>query len=111
MMCFASTTVMIPSNLYLSTTFSSTKNVCATGAGSAKPVVSIKTPSKSFILSYMLSNATVKSPLTVQQIQPFITSMMVSSELSTSIFSSIPTSPNSFSITANFILWSMLDKM
>ena len=107
-MCLASATVIIPSSLYLSTILSSTKKVCATGAGSAKPVVSIRTPSKSFILSYILSSISVRSPLTVQQIQPFITSMMLSSELSTRIFSSMPTSPNSFSITANFILCSVL---
>ena len=111
MICFASTTVIIPSSLYLSETPSSTKNVWATGAGSANPVVSINTPSKSRILSYRLSNTSVKSPLTVQQMQPFMTSITLSSELSTKIFSSIPTSPNSFSITANFILCSVLDKI
>ena len=43
--------------------------------------------------------------------QPFMTSITLSSELSTKIFSSIPTSPNSFSITANFILCSVLDRI
>ena len=69
------------------------------------------TPSKSLIRSCMLLRTSVKSPRTVQQIHPFITSMMLSSELSTRMFSSTPTSPNSFSMTANFILCSVLVKM
>ena len=44
-MCFASVTVMIPSSTNFSRMSSSTKNVCATGAGSAKPVVSMMTAS------------------------------------------------------------------
>ena len=110
-MCLASTTVMMPSSLYRSVIFSSTKNVCATGAGSAKPVVSMRTPSKSLMRSCMRSSTSVKSPRTVQQMHPFMTSMMLSSELSTRMFSSTPTSPNSFSMTANFILCSVLVKI
>mmetsp|Transcript_6804 Transcript_6804/g.12724 ORF Transcript_6804/g.12724 Transcript_6804/m.12724 type:complete len:231 (-) Transcript_6804:310-1002(-) len=40
--CLASTTVMMASRLACSLISSSTKKVCATGAGSARPVVSIK---------------------------------------------------------------------
>ena len=48
-------------------------------------------------------NASTRSPRTVQQIQPFITSITSSSTFSGMILSSTPISPNSFSITANFI--------
>mmetsp|Transcript_51193 Transcript_51193/g.111549 ORF Transcript_51193/g.111549 Transcript_51193/m.111549 type:complete len:206 (-) Transcript_51193:240-857(-) len=74
-MCAASTTVMIPSRRYLALMSSSTKKVCATGAGSAMPVVSISTASKSLTLSCMRLSASTRSPRTVQHMQPFITSI------------------------------------
>mmetsp|Transcript_14598 Transcript_14598/g.38872 ORF Transcript_14598/g.38872 Transcript_14598/m.38872 type:complete len:306 (+) Transcript_14598:344-1261(+) len=43
--CLASTSVMMPSSLAKALTASSTKKVCATGAGSAMPVVSMMMPS------------------------------------------------------------------
>ena len=43
---------------------------------------------------------TTRSPRTVQQMHPFMTSMTSSSDFSERIFSSTPTSPNSFSIIA-----------
>mmetsp|Transcript_7647 Transcript_7647/g.14908 ORF Transcript_7647/g.14908 Transcript_7647/m.14908 type:complete len:207 (+) Transcript_7647:455-1075(+) len=46
MMCLASTTVRTPSRLYSSGMISSTKKVWITGAGSARPVVSMRTASK-----------------------------------------------------------------
>ena len=55
------------------------------------------------IISYHIISHHDIRQLTVQQIQPFITSMTSSSTFSLKIFSSIPTSPNSFSMTANFI--------
>mmetsp|Transcript_23792 Transcript_23792/g.62339 ORF Transcript_23792/g.62339 Transcript_23792/m.62339 type:complete len:322 (-) Transcript_23792:94-1059(-) len=111
MMCFASTSVMIPSNLANAATFGSTKKVCATGAGSAMPVVSITMPSSFKVPACTrfasLSSTTTKSCLTVQQMHPFIISMISSSACILVFFfsksSSMPTSPNSFSITANFL--------
>ena len=105
-MCLASTTVTMPSRRYLALISSSTKNVCATGAGSASPVVSIRTASKLATLACMRFRAATRSPRTVQQMHPFMTSMTSSSVLSVSfalsmMCSSIPTSPNSFSMTAN----------
>mmetsp|Transcript_68829 Transcript_68829/g.202036 ORF Transcript_68829/g.202036 Transcript_68829/m.202036 type:complete len:281 (-) Transcript_68829:1-843(-) len=117
--CAASTTVMIPSRRYLAWMSSSAKKVCATGAGSAMPVVSISTASKSLTLSCMRLSASTRSPRTVQHMQPFITSitsslMRVTSGPSTLLpaaaveisFSSTPTSPNSFSMIAKRRPWS-----
>mmetsp|Transcript_19886 Transcript_19886/g.59330 ORF Transcript_19886/g.59330 Transcript_19886/m.59330 type:complete len:298 (-) Transcript_19886:1315-2208(-) len=108
--CFASTNVMMPSSVQNSLTSSSTKNVCATGAGSANPVVSITMASNLRPFSLRLAsffNTSTRSWRTVQQMQPFIISM-TSSSVSVLSFgfmraSSIPTSPNSFSITAIFL--------
>mmetsp|Transcript_86847 Transcript_86847/g.137044 ORF Transcript_86847/g.137044 Transcript_86847/m.137044 type:complete len:254 (+) Transcript_86847:350-1111(+) len=106
-MCFASTRVKIPSRRMCCCTKSSAKKVCATGAGSAKPVVSIKTPSKgllcffAFLMSFF--NPAIKSPRTVQQMQPLFISTIFSSSAIDPPFtraSSMPTSPNSFSMTA-----------
>ena len=110
-MCLASTSVMMPSSRAKAATLGSTKKVWATGAGSAIPVVSITIPSNFKVPACTrfasLSNTTTRSWRTVQQMQPFIISMISSSACIRVFFfsksSSIPTSPNSFSITANFL--------
>mmetsp|Transcript_48631 Transcript_48631/g.93009 ORF Transcript_48631/g.93009 Transcript_48631/m.93009 type:complete len:239 (-) Transcript_48631:103-819(-) len=99
--CFASTTVIIASSTAFCLIFSSMKNVCATGAGSASPVVSINIASN---LSLRLSNLCImrmRSPRTVQQMHPLFISM-ISSFVSITRPSSTPISPNSFSMTAIF---------
>jgi hypothetical protein len=101
----------MPSSRAKAATLGSTKNVCATGAGSAMPVVSMTIPSNFKVPACTrfasLSSTTTKSCLTVQQIHPFIISMISSSACMRVFFlsksSSMPTSPNSFSITANFL--------
>mmetsp|Transcript_48670 Transcript_48670/g.95142 ORF Transcript_48670/g.95142 Transcript_48670/m.95142 type:complete len:277 (-) Transcript_48670:8-838(-) len=98
----ASHTVTTQSSRYRARTPSSIKNVWHTGAGSASPVVSMMTPSKSATRSCRRTSASTRSPRTVQQMHPFITSMSSSSTFSARMPSSTPTSPNSFSITANF---------
>mmetsp|Transcript_31047 Transcript_31047/g.53427 ORF Transcript_31047/g.53427 Transcript_31047/m.53427 type:complete len:287 (+) Transcript_31047:46-906(+) len=106
-MCLASTSVTIPSSLKYSWMISSTKNVCAMGPGSAIPVLSITTAS-SFSPAICLVTSPwrvwIRSLRTVQQMQPLSVSMTSSSVCSFIFFlskaSSIPTSPNSFSITA-----------
>mmetsp|Transcript_86844 Transcript_86844/g.137034 ORF Transcript_86844/g.137034 Transcript_86844/m.137034 type:complete len:223 (+) Transcript_86844:663-1331(+) len=112
MICFASTSVRIPSRRMCCCTKSSAKKVCATGAGSAKPVVSIKTPSRvlpvffEFLMSFF--NPAIKSPRTVQQMQPLFISTIFSSSAIDPPFtreSSMPTSPNSFSMTAILLPW------
>mmetsp|Transcript_30087 Transcript_30087/g.59747 ORF Transcript_30087/g.59747 Transcript_30087/m.59747 type:complete len:246 (-) Transcript_30087:168-905(-) len=107
--CFASTRVIMPSKRAKVFTFSSTKKVCATGAGSAIPVVSMTMPSRRVpvrTFSASFSRTTTRSCRTVQQMQPFIISMISSSACMRVFFlrssSSMPTSPNSFSITASF---------
>mmetsp|Transcript_17045 Transcript_17045/g.37532 ORF Transcript_17045/g.37532 Transcript_17045/m.37532 type:complete len:287 (-) Transcript_17045:1-861(-) len=112
MMCFASTSVRIPSKRMCCCTKSSAKNVCATGAGSAKPVVSMITPSKGFFdfFEFLMSffKPAIRSPRTVQQMQPLFISTMFSSSAMDPPFtreSSIPTSPNSFSMTAIRLPW------
>ena len=47
----------------------------------------------------------------ISDVDPFTTSIISSSEVSTNMFSSIPMSPNSFSIIANFILCSVLESI
>mmetsp|Transcript_636 Transcript_636/g.2104 ORF Transcript_636/g.2104 Transcript_636/m.2104 type:complete len:325 (+) Transcript_636:625-1599(+) len=110
-MCLASTRVTMPSRRANSFTTSSTKKVCATGAGSATPVVSITIASSLSVPALTreasFSSTTTRSWRTVQQMQPFIISM-ISSSLCIFVFfwrreSSIPTSPNSFSMTAIFL--------
>ena len=101
MMCLLSHTVMIPSRENFAAISSSTKKVCATGAGSARPVVSMMIASNCEIFPHSFLRATTRSPRTVQQMQPFITSMISSSAFSERMRSSTPTSPNSFSMMAN----------
>mmetsp|Transcript_22419 Transcript_22419/g.74309 ORF Transcript_22419/g.74309 Transcript_22419/m.74309 type:complete len:322 (+) Transcript_22419:160-1125(+) len=109
-MCFASTTVTKASSRARSLSTSSTKKVWATGAGSAKPVVSMMMPSNFATFFASFFSVSTRSPRTVQQMQPFMTSMISSSIFSLicglMIFSSMPTSPNSFSMIANFMPWS-----
>mmetsp|Transcript_24244 Transcript_24244/g.79830 ORF Transcript_24244/g.79830 Transcript_24244/m.79830 type:complete len:220 (-) Transcript_24244:234-893(-) len=82
--CFASTRVTIPSSLKEALTMSSTKKVWATGAGSAMPVVSMMTPSSLSVPALTrlasFSSTTIRSCRTVQQMQPFIISMISSSD-------------------------------
>mmetsp|Transcript_18298 Transcript_18298/g.30547 ORF Transcript_18298/g.30547 Transcript_18298/m.30547 type:complete len:322 (-) Transcript_18298:274-1239(-) len=77
--CFASTRVTMPSRRNCSLMVSSTKKVCATGAGSAIPVVSMTTASMFSFLQAILSESrlstTTRSCRTVQQMHPFIISM------------------------------------
>mmetsp|Transcript_2731 Transcript_2731/g.10711 ORF Transcript_2731/g.10711 Transcript_2731/m.10711 type:complete len:214 (-) Transcript_2731:802-1443(-) len=110
-MCLASTRVTMPSRRKCSWTLSSTKKVCATGAGSAIPVVSMRMQSNLSLPDAMrpanLFSTTTRSWRTVQQMQPFIIST-ISSSICSFVFlamsaSSIPTSPNSFSIIAIFL--------
>mmetsp|Transcript_5328 Transcript_5328/g.23602 ORF Transcript_5328/g.23602 Transcript_5328/m.23602 type:complete len:231 (+) Transcript_5328:199-891(+) len=112
-MCLASTRVTIPSRRKCSWTPSSTKKVCATGAGSAIPVVSIRMQSSLRFPAAMrpenLFSTTTRSWRTVQQMQPFIIST-ISSSICVFVFlamsaSSMPTSPNSFSMIAIFLPW------
>mmetsp|Transcript_145559 Transcript_145559/g.362996 ORF Transcript_145559/g.362996 Transcript_145559/m.362996 type:complete len:328 (-) Transcript_145559:447-1430(-) len=105
--CFASTTVMMPSRTIWAWMWSSAKNVCATGAGSARPVVSMMTPSslepEAADRFRMLLRPWMRSPRTVQQMQPLFISMICSEPRSSReaiSASSMPISPNSFSITA-----------
>mmetsp|Transcript_150097 Transcript_150097/g.418194 ORF Transcript_150097/g.418194 Transcript_150097/m.418194 type:complete len:238 (-) Transcript_150097:348-1061(-) len=112
MMCLASTTVRMPSKAMFFCTKSSAKKVWATGAGSARPVVSISTPSRSLpdfdtFLTIFLRPA-IRSPRTVQQMQPLFISTMFSSVVRGPVSrssSSMPTSPNSFSMTAMRFPW------
>ena len=79
---------------------SSVKKVCATGAGFASPVVSIRIPSS---LSLRLSSRPrirIRSPRTEQQMHPLFISKS-SSSLEMTSWLSTPTSPNSFSMTAS----------
>mmetsp|Transcript_2238 Transcript_2238/g.6897 ORF Transcript_2238/g.6897 Transcript_2238/m.6897 type:complete len:279 (-) Transcript_2238:364-1200(-) len=101
--CFASTTVTNASSRARSLRTSSTKNVCATGAGSASPVVSTMTPSRCFMPgARSLFRIRERSARTVQQMQPLFISKMSSSALTRRLTrrSSMPSSPNSFTMTA-----------
>mmetsp|Transcript_57622 Transcript_57622/g.137012 ORF Transcript_57622/g.137012 Transcript_57622/m.137012 type:complete len:226 (+) Transcript_57622:504-1181(+) len=107
MMCLASTSVRMPSSCSFCCTNWSAKNVWATGAGSAKPVVSMMTPSNGrfstceFFTSFF--KPAIRSPRTVQQMHPLFISTKFSSvvmEPKSIRESSMPTSPNSFSMTA-----------
>mmetsp|Transcript_18355 Transcript_18355/g.31244 ORF Transcript_18355/g.31244 Transcript_18355/m.31244 type:complete len:248 (-) Transcript_18355:101-844(-) len=110
-MCLASISVTMPSSTNAALTSSSTKKVWATGAGSAMPVVSITIPSSLSLPDLMrfisLLSTTMRSCRTVQQMQPFIISMISSSACIFAFLarsaSSIPTSPNSFSMMASFL--------
>ena len=98
----ASTTVTRESRSVCSLTSSSAKNVWMTGAGSARPVVSMRIWSNLSFLFIRLPRMRMRSPRTVQQMHPLFISKISSSAESTSSLS-IPTSPNSFSITAIFL--------
>ena len=100
--CLASTNVIIASILYCDCISSSTKKVCATGPGSARPVVSIIIISNLSFRFIRLPSMRIRSPRTVQQIHPLFISKISSSAPITSSLST-PTSPNSFSITAIFL--------
>ena len=109
-MCLASMSVTIASRRANERMFSSTKKVWATGAGSARPVVSMTMwsslpPSRLRFMSFM--RIVIRSTRTVQQMQPLFISKMSSSawNLLFTRASSTPTSPNSFSMTAIFFPW------
>ena len=98
----ASATVTTASSLVLRPTFSSTKKVCATGAGSASPVVSTMMASNLPLRRIRPSMMRIRSPRTVQQMQPLFISNTSSSAPTTSSLS-MPISPNSLTITAYFL--------
>ena len=58
------------------------RKVCTTGAGSASSVVSMSTASKDLTCLYSFLTAVIKTPRTVQKMQPFMTSIMSSFVLS-----------------------------
>ena len=98
----ASATVTTASSLVLAPTCSSMKKVCATGAGSARPVVSTMMASNLPLRRISPSMMRTRSPRTVQQMQPLFISNTSSSALTTSSLS-MPISPNSLTMTANFL--------
>ncbi len=81
--------------------FSSMKKVCATGAGSASPVVSTMMASNLPLRRISPSMMRTRSPRTVQQMQPLFISNTSSSAPTTSSLS-MPISPNSLTMTAYF---------
>mmetsp|Transcript_1792 Transcript_1792/g.7464 ORF Transcript_1792/g.7464 Transcript_1792/m.7464 type:complete len:203 (+) Transcript_1792:528-1136(+) len=97
--CAASTTVRMASRYRSSLRSSSTKKVCATGAGSARPVVSMMMWSNASFRRMSLLRIRMRSWRTVQQMHPLFISK-ISSLVSTTRPSSTPTSPNSFSMMA-----------
>ncbi|CAM2181668.1 hypothetical protein PSAC2689_40225 [Paraburkholderia sacchari] len=107
MPCLASTSVMMASSRNSPAISLSMKNVCATGPGFARPVVSITTRSKSSLPSrfcWARSPSTrARSPRIVQQMQPLLIWMICSWLSCTRISLSMFSSPNSFSITAIFM--------
>mmetsp|Transcript_66148 Transcript_66148/g.187863 ORF Transcript_66148/g.187863 Transcript_66148/m.187863 type:complete len:240 (-) Transcript_66148:1398-2117(-) len=112
MTCLASTRVRIPSSAMCCCTKSSAKKVCATGAGSASPVVSMRMASSLrplvVVLRTRFRRPLIRSPRTVQQMHPLLISTMSSSWAMLSPLtsaSSMPTSPNSFSMTAMRLPW------
>src|SRR5882762_11501566 len=80
------------------------KKLCATGPGSAMPVVSMMTRSNSSLpesrRSFNSPRMRIRSPRTVQHTQPLFISMICSPASLRRISLSTPASPNSFSITA-----------
>ena len=102
--CLASTTVTIASRRVLALTLSSTKKVCATGAGLARPVVSMMMPSNLSRRFISPPTMRIRSPRTVQQMQPLFISN-TSSSLSTTRSLSTPSSPNSLMTTAYLRPW------
>ena len=97
--CLASTTVTTASSRVLARTPSSTKKVCATGAGLARPVVSMMMPSNLSRRFISPPTMRIRSPRTVQQMQPLFISN-TSSSVSTTRSLSTPSSPNSLITTA-----------
>ena len=100
----ASTTVTIASSRVRAFTPSSTKKVWATGAGLARPVVSMMMPSnlpRRFIRPLTMR---IRSPRTVQQMQPLFISN-TSSSVSMTRSLSTPSSPNSLITTAYLRPW------
>ena len=104
--CLASTRVTMASSRKASAISSSMKKVCATGPGSATPVVSITTRSKSSsplrFLAARSASVARKSSRMVQQMQPLLIWMICSCWSLTRMSLSMFSSPNSFSITAIF---------
>ena len=98
----ASATVTTASSLALRPMFSSMKNVCATGAGSASPVVSTMMASNLPLRRISPSMMRTRSPRTVQQMQPLFISNTSSSAPTTRSLS-MPISPNSLTMTAYFL--------
>ena len=98
----ASVTVTTASSLVLFPTFSSTKKVCATGAGSASPVVSTMMASNLPFFFIRSARMRMRSPRTVQQMQPLFISNTSSSAPTTRSLS-MPISPNSLTMTAYFL--------
>ena len=109
MACLASTSVKMESSKYCSAISSSMKKVCATGPGSARPVVSMTTRSKSSrplrFLAASSCSVSRRSSRIEQQMQPLFIWMMFSCVSFTKISLSMFSSPNSFSITAIFCPW------
>ena len=77
--CLASTTVTMPSSRKLRRISSSVKKVCATGAGLARPVVSIRMPSSRSLRLRRRPRMRIRSPRTEQQMQPLFISNSSSS--------------------------------
>ena len=95
----ASATVTTASSRAAFCTSSSTKKVCATGAGSARPVVSTMIASNLPFRFISPSMMRMRSPRTVQQMQPlFISNTSSSAPMTSSL--SMPISPNSLTTTA-----------
>ena len=78
-MCLQSTSVTMPSSRANSLMLSSIKKVCATGPGSARPVVSITIASSAEPRRKSFERMRMRSPRTVQQMQPLFISKISSS--------------------------------
>ena len=101
-MCLASARHRMESMRKASAISGLMKKVNATGAGSARPVVSMMTWSNFFARSFRVRRARTRSPRTVQHTQPLSMVMMSSASFmfSPTRASSMDTAPNSFSMTA-----------
>src|SRR3984885_639916 len=100
----ASATVTTASSRAFFCTSSSTKKGCATGAGSARPVVSTMMASNLPLRFIRPSRMRTRSPRTVQHTQPlFISKTSSSAPMIRSL--SMPISPNSLTMTAYFLPW------
>src|SRR5258705_3161792 len=96
----ASTTVTNASSRVLALTSGATKKVDATGAGSARPVVSIRIASSLPMRSWIRPSVSIRSPRTVQHRQPLLNSINCSSSSPKISWPSMPISPNSLTMTA-----------